>query len=69
MKETCERVVRVGLHRNPKKIFDEVDRMAAAMAREGWSLHDTCLEESLGNIHLLFERTVGTSTLTTIHQP
>jgi len=58
MKETCERTVKVGYTRNPKKIFDEVDAVTARMFREGWRLHDSCLEESLGNIHLLFEREI-----------
>jgi len=69
MKEACERVVRVGLQRNPKKIFDEIDQVTAGMAREGWSLHTTCLEESMGNIHLLFERAVATTAPSTIRQP
>ena len=56
MKETTERVVKLGLSRAPKKIFDEVDQVTAEMIRQGWNLCDTCIEEGLGNIHLFYER-------------
>ncbi|MDD5674130.1 MAG: hypothetical protein PHC61_08210 [Chitinivibrionales bacterium] len=56
MKEKAERVVRVGLQKNPKIVFDEVEQITAEMIRDGWKLSDSCLEEGLGNIHLLFER-------------
>lgn len=58
MKESTEKTVRVGLVRSPKRIFDEIEEVTAAMAREGWTLKDTVLEETLGNVHLLFERDV-----------
>ncbi|MBD3397284.1 MAG: hypothetical protein GF418_16820 [Chitinivibrionales bacterium] len=58
MKESAERIVKVGFARNPKKIFDEVERVTAGMVREGWTLADTCVEEGLGNVHLLFEREI-----------
>jgi hypothetical protein len=56
MKEGTERIVRVGLQKDPKVIFDEVEQITAEMIRSGWSLSESCLEDSLGNIHLLFER-------------
>lgn len=56
MKECEERVVRVGLTRDPKEIFDEVETIVAAMIRDGWKLENSCIEENLGNIHLFFER-------------
>jgi hypothetical protein len=59
MKECTERIVKVGFHRSPKKIFDEVEQVSADMIRNGWVLRDTCLEESLGGIHLFFERDVN----------
>ncbi|RPI96823.1 MAG: hypothetical protein EHM32_02515 [Spirochaetales bacterium] len=58
MKETAERTARLGFTRNPKKVVDEVERITAEMIREGWKLRDTIVEESLGNIHLFFERDV-----------
>lgn len=58
MKECVERKVKVGFTRNPKKIFDEIESVSAAMIREGWSLCDTCFEEGIGYAHLFFEREV-----------
>ncbi len=60
MKETAERVVRLGLKRNPRKVFDEVEAVTAEMVREGWSLTETIIEDSLGYIHLLFDRDICT---------
>jgi hypothetical protein len=59
MKESLEKVIELGFRRKPKKILDEVELMTAEMARQGWCLKDTLIEESLGNIHLLFEREIG----------
>jgi hypothetical protein len=58
MKETAERTATLGFTRNPKKVVDEVERITAEMIREGWHLKETVVEESLGNIHLFFERDV-----------
>ena len=58
MKECVERLVKVGLTKNPKKIFDEIESVSAEMIREGWQLHDTCFEEGLGYAHLFFEREI-----------
>lgn len=58
MKETAERTAKLGFTKNPKKVVDEVERITAEMIRDGWHLKDTIVEESLGNIHLLFERDV-----------
>jgi hypothetical protein len=59
VKECAERVVRVGFARSPKKVFDHVEAITADMLRRGWELKDTCIEDSLGKIHLLFEREVS----------
>ena len=58
MKESCEKIVRVGLERLPRSIFDEVELTSAEMIRDGWHLVESRVEESLGNIHLFFERTI-----------
>ena len=58
MKESAERVVKVGFSRSPKKIFDQVDSITAGMVREGWVLTDSMLEEGLGKMHLFFERDI-----------
>ena len=58
MKECTECIIKVGFNRNPKKIFDEIEGVSARMIRKGWVHIDTCLEESLGKIHLFFERPV-----------
>jgi len=59
VKECAERSVKVGFSRNPRKIFDRVEAIAADMSRRGWELRDTCIEDTLGKIHLLFERDVS----------
>lgn len=61
MKETAERVIKVGFRRNPKKIFDEVDAVTAAMVRDGWVLAESVIEDGLGNMHLFFVRDVEQS--------
>ena len=58
MKETAERTAKLGFTKNPKKVIDEVERITAEMIRDGWYLKDSIVEESLGNIHLFFERDV-----------
>jgi hypothetical protein len=60
MNECAERVVKVGLYRKPKKVFDEVEEVTAEMARDGWTLRESILEEALGKIHLFFEREINT---------
>lgn len=56
MKEFYDIAVSVGLKRRPKKIFDEIERISARMIREGWELGELCLEECMGQVHLIFER-------------
>jgi hypothetical protein len=60
MKESAERVVRVGFRRSPKKVFNEVEEVTAAMHREGWVLRESIMEEGLAKIHLFFEREINT---------
>jgi hypothetical protein len=60
MKESAEHVVRVGLHRNPKKVFNDVEEITARMKRDGWSLRESVMEDGLGKIHLFFEREINT---------
>lgn len=62
VKECTERLVRVGLSREPRRIFDEIESVTAAMLREGWLLQDSCIEEGLGYAHLFFERTLSPET-------
>ena len=62
MKETLEHTIKVGFKRKPSEIFDEVDSISATMIRKGYTLANSILEESLGNIHLLFEREIKSST-------
>jgi hypothetical protein len=56
MRENAERIIKVGLKRDAKAVFDEVDLTTAGMIREGWRLSESFIEESLGNIHLIFDR-------------
>jgi hypothetical protein len=56
MRECTERIVKIGFKKNPKKVFDEIESVTAAMIRDGWTLKDNCTEEGLYAIHLFFER-------------
>jgi hypothetical protein len=58
VKESAERVVKVGFTKSPKKIFDEIDRTTAEMMRDGWVFLDGIIEEGLGYAHLFFEREI-----------
>jgi hypothetical protein len=58
MKETMEKVVRVGLSRNVRKVFDEIESVSAEMIRSGWELRESCIEECLGKVHLIFHRDI-----------
>lgn len=58
MRESSEKVIEVGFKRSPKVIFDEIEQVSASMIRQGWSLTDNCIEESLQSIHLFFEREI-----------
>jgi hypothetical protein len=58
MKETTERIIQVGLKRNARKVIDEIESVSARMIRSGWKLQESCMEECLGNVHLIFERDV-----------
>ena len=56
MKESCEKVIKVGFNKKPKKIFDEMEAVSAEMIRRGWYLRDSVIEDGLGLAHLFFER-------------
>jgi hypothetical protein len=58
MKQITERIVRIGLKRDARKVFDEIESVSATMIRDGWTLQQSCLEECLGGIHLFFERSL-----------
>ena len=59
MKECTEKVVKIGFNKNPKKVFDQIESLTAAMIRNGWILKDDCIEDGLGSIHLFFEREIN----------
>ena len=58
MRESFEKRIKLGFSRSPKKIFDEVEQVAASMVREGWLLKETVVEDGLGFVHLFFERDI-----------
>jgi hypothetical protein len=58
MKECREHLIKVGFNRSPRKIFNEIEVVAARMLRDGWTLYDSCFEDGLAYIHLLFERNI-----------
>jgi hypothetical protein len=59
VKESAERVVRVGFTKSPKRVCDEFEQVAAGMARDGWSFVDAVMEDGLARAHLFFEREIG----------
>jgi hypothetical protein len=59
MKESTERIIKIGFTRNPRRIFNEIEQITARMIRDGWELRDSVMEEGLENIHLFFEREIG----------
>ncbi len=58
MRENTERIIKVGLKRDAKTVFNEVDSITAEMIRGGWRLNESFIEDSLGNIHLIFDREI-----------
>ncbi len=61
MRESAERVIKVGFRKSPKKVFDEIEQVTAEMIRAGWVLRESCLEDGLGNVHLFFERDLNST--------
>jgi hypothetical protein len=59
VKESSERIIKVGFSKSPRKVFDEIEQVAAEMVRGGWVLIDTLLEDGLGYAHLFFEREIN----------
>ena len=59
MRENDERTIKVGLKRDPKTVFNEVDSITAEMIRSGWRLQESFIEDGLGNIHLFFDREIN----------
>jgi len=58
VKESAERMVKVGFTRDPKKVFDEIDLVTAEMVRQGWVFVEGMIEDGLGYAHLFFEREI-----------
>lgn len=58
MRQTEERLIEVGFRRSPTEICDEIESASASMIRSGWNLKDALMEESLGFVHLFFEREI-----------
>ncbi len=61
MKECTEKIIKIGFIKSPKKVFDEIEFVTAAMIRDGWVLKDNCAEDGLGSIHLFFEREIDSN--------
>ncbi|MCL2690399.1 MAG: hypothetical protein FWE57_11225 [Chitinispirillia bacterium] len=60
MKESSEKIIKVGFNRSPEKIFDEIEQVTAEMVRGGWYLRDSLMEDGLEYAHLFFEREINT---------
>jgi hypothetical protein len=58
MLESTEKIVKIGFKRDPKKVFDDMEAVAAEMIRQGWYLKDTLIEDGLACVHLFFEREI-----------
>jgi hypothetical protein len=58
VRESAERMVKVGFTRNPQKVFDEIDLVTARMVRQGWVFVEGMIEDGLGYAHLFFEREI-----------
>ena len=56
MKESSEKIIKIGFRKSPKKIFDEIEQVTAEMIRGGWYLRESLMEDGLGYAHLFFER-------------
>ncbi len=61
MKESVEKIIKVGFRRKPKEIFDEIESVTATMTRNGWILKENCAEEGMAAVHLFFEREIITN--------
>jgi hypothetical protein len=58
MLEIKEYRIKVGLSREPKNIFDEIEQTTARFIRDGWRLKETITDDFLEYIDLLFVRDV-----------
>jgi len=58
MLEYKEHRIKVGLKREPKDIFDEIEQESARFIRNGWRLKETVTNDFLEYIDLLFVRDV-----------
>jgi len=58
MIEYKERRIKVGMKREPKDIFDEIEQETASFIRGGWRLKETITDDFLEYIDLLFVRDV-----------
>jgi len=58
MLEIKEHRVKVGLSRDAKDIFDEIEQTTARFIRNGWRLKETVTNDFLDYIDLLFVREV-----------
>jgi hypothetical protein len=58
MKESVEKIIKVGFKRKPKEIFDEIESTIEAMTRDRWVLKENCAEEGMAAVHLFFEREI-----------
>ena len=58
MTEYKEHRIKVGMKREPKDIFDEIEQESARFIRDGWRLKETITSDFLEYIDLLFVRNV-----------
>jgi len=58
MLEMKEYRIKIGLSREPKDIFDEIEQVTARFIRDGWRVKDTITNDFLEYVDLLFVRDV-----------
>jgi hypothetical protein len=59
MLEMKEHRIKVGLSREPKDIFDEIEQVSARFIRDGFHLKETIMNDFLDYIDLLFVRNIN----------
>ena len=58
MVENVEKKVKVGFSKSAEKVVDEIESVTYRMYLQGWELRESHFEESLGYVHLFFQRNI-----------
>ena len=58
VREFCEKRIEVGFERNAKNIFDEIESVTASLIRDGWTIEESTIDETMGFIDIIFFRDI-----------